>query len=35
MDPAQSIQKIIEIATGYMDDFMYIDFRVYPDDFWR
>ena len=33
MAPAQSIQKIIEIAAGDMDDFMYVHFRVYRDDF--
>ena len=33
MDPAQSIQKIIEIATGDMDDFMYGNINVYHDAF--
>ena len=33
MGTAQSIQKIIEIAVEDMDDFMYMNFRVYRDDF--
>jgi len=33
MGTAQSIQKIIEIAAEDMDDFMYMDFKVYRDDF--
>ena len=34
-DPAQSIQKIIEITAGDMDYFMYMNFKVYCDDFFR
>ena len=32
-DPAQSIQKIIEIAAEDLDDFMYVNFRVFGDGF--
>ena len=32
-DPAQSIQKIIEIAAEDLDDFMYVNFNVYRDAF--
>ena len=32
-DSTQSIQKIIEIAIRDMDDFMYVNFSVYRDDF--
>ena len=34
IDPVQSIQKIIEIAARNVDDFMYVNFKVFRDDFW-
>jgi hypothetical protein len=33
MDPAQSIQKIIDIVLWNMDGFMYVYIKVYRDDF--
>ena len=33
MDPAQSIQKIIDIVLWNVDDFMYVHIKVYRDDF--